>query len=421
MPSAPPPGELPTLQEGELPSAVHRIVHSSIFHGSEILRHLLCYLAERAAAVPPEAVKVREIAVAVFGRSDDFDSQSDSIVRVHTGRLRSKLAEYYLGEGAADPIVIAIPKGSYALTWSRRQPFPGPSVEAPALQPALPPHSPVQPAARFPRLRYVTPLATVVLVAAIAAWAAVARLQNGRSAESAALRWFWQPFVRNEQPPLLIFANLELVGSLDEGLREYDPHTDGSRPVIRTYTTTGEVMGVYDITRLLASLHQSVRAKHGSLLTWDEAKDSNLIFVGGPLADTPLRQAPTFTEFQFRNRRDGVPGQSGAVVNLHPQAGEEPVYYGPSTRPFDFDYAVIGLRASLNPGHWVLTLAGITEYGTEAAADFVTREESIKDLLAKLGVRDGSPVPAFEALLYTRVTGGVPIGQRLTLVHRPKL
>ena len=44
----------------------------------------------------------------------DFDPRIDPIVRVQAAKLRSKLLEYYAGEGASDPIVITIPKGSYA-------------------------------------------------------------------------------------------------------------------------------------------------------------------------------------------------------------------------------------------------------------------------------------------------------------------
>jgi len=52
----------------------------------------------------------------VFGRAGNFDSQNDSIVRVHVGRLRWKLAEYYNSEGADDHLVISVPKGSYHLS-----------------------------------------------------------------------------------------------------------------------------------------------------------------------------------------------------------------------------------------------------------------------------------------------------------------
>jgi hypothetical protein len=37
----------------------------------------------------------------------------DAIVRIHAGRLRRALKEYYYDAGKNDPIVIEIPKGSY--------------------------------------------------------------------------------------------------------------------------------------------------------------------------------------------------------------------------------------------------------------------------------------------------------------------
>ena len=44
-----------------------------------------------------------QIATELFGRPSDFDPRLDSTVRVQTGRLRSKLAEYYAGPGDRDP------------------------------------------------------------------------------------------------------------------------------------------------------------------------------------------------------------------------------------------------------------------------------------------------------------------------------
>jgi hypothetical protein len=182
----------------------------------------------------------------------------------------------------------------------------------------------------------------------------------------------------------------------------------------------GEVMGVFEITRMMSLFQKPIRPKRGALLTWDEAKDSNLIFVGGPLAQTPLRDTPIFRDFEFRNHMSGIPGPSGVVVNLHPLPGEAPFYYGPKTRPFQFDYAVVALAPSINAGRRTLALAGITEYGTQAAAEFVTREQYTSALLARLHVPTVGPVPWFEALLRTTITGGVPTQIDLISVHQPQ-
>jgi hypothetical protein len=120
----------------ELARAVDRILHSREFHGSETLRALLSFLCSCTLEERVDPPGAREIAKAVFGRQD-FDSQNDSVVRVHTGRLRAELAEYYMAEGVEDDIVVLITKGSYKLLWTHRHPAPAASPALP-LDPSLP-------------------------------------------------------------------------------------------------------------------------------------------------------------------------------------------------------------------------------------------------------------------------------------------
>src|ERR1035437_4068986 len=104
---------------------IDKVINSHSFGGSESLRKLLRYLAEHSLDHPGVALKEYQIATEVLGRSGGFDPQSDSTVRVQAGRLRVKLAEYYAQEGPEDPIVVEIPKGSYALTFHLRPAKPG--------------------------------------------------------------------------------------------------------------------------------------------------------------------------------------------------------------------------------------------------------------------------------------------------------
>lgn len=69
--------------------------------------------SKRRAEGDGERLKEYAIGVEVFERGREFDPHIDPIVRVEAARLRSKLLEYYLSEGP-DPVVISIPKGSYA-------------------------------------------------------------------------------------------------------------------------------------------------------------------------------------------------------------------------------------------------------------------------------------------------------------------
>jgi TolB-like protein len=64
-----------------------------------------------------QRLKGYTIGVEVFGRPADFDAQSDALVRVEAGRLRRRLVEYYADEGAADPVRIDLPRGTYAVDY----------------------------------------------------------------------------------------------------------------------------------------------------------------------------------------------------------------------------------------------------------------------------------------------------------------
>ncbi|MBA4182334.1 MAG: hypothetical protein C0506_17260, partial [Anaerolinea sp.] len=100
------------------------------------------------------------IAVEALNRPPDFDQKKDSIVRVEAHRLRKRLKDYYLSEGAGRNLRIEIPSGSYAPVFVRnREPEP---VPAPA--PALP----GRPTVWWPSLAAIAAVAMVL--AGLAAW-----------------------------------------------------------------------------------------------------------------------------------------------------------------------------------------------------------------------------------------------------------
>ncbi len=102
-------------------SQIQRLVNSEVLHGSESLCKLLRYLAERAIEFPGVPAKEYQIATEVFGRRPNFDARLDSAVRVQTGRLRSKLADYYADQGKDDPIIVEIPRGIYMVNFVHRE------------------------------------------------------------------------------------------------------------------------------------------------------------------------------------------------------------------------------------------------------------------------------------------------------------
>jgi TolB-like protein len=91
-----------------------RLLASSVFANAGRMSRFLKFVVEQSLAGEGERLKEYVIGVEVFDRDASYDPRLDSIVRVEAARLRSKLAEYYAGEGRNDAVVLSLPKGGYA-------------------------------------------------------------------------------------------------------------------------------------------------------------------------------------------------------------------------------------------------------------------------------------------------------------------
>ncbi|MGD8775532.1 MAG: hypothetical protein PVF76_16820 [Syntrophobacterales bacterium] len=104
-------GNKPTPEA--ISAQLERILQSTEFRGSDKQRRFLSFVVEETLAGRFSQLKGYTIAVAVYGRREDFDPQVDPIVRVEAGRLRRALEHYYLTAGKNDPVRLEIPKGAY--------------------------------------------------------------------------------------------------------------------------------------------------------------------------------------------------------------------------------------------------------------------------------------------------------------------
>ena len=98
--------------------AMERVLSSEEFHDSDRLQSILRYVIEETLAGRSEGIKATTIAMEVFGRDIDSDSEPSSIVRVSAARLRRKLSHYYASSGQHDPVRIVIDTGSYVPTFT---------------------------------------------------------------------------------------------------------------------------------------------------------------------------------------------------------------------------------------------------------------------------------------------------------------
>ena len=405
---------------------VERIVESSALHGSESLCRLLRYLANRSLHDPGTTIREHEIAVEVFGRSA-FDPRIDSTVRVNVTRLRAKLFDYYNGSGAEDPILVELPKGSYNIVFQSRpvEPPPAPVAHSPLATSGGGPDGP----GRSPGGRGVNAWLAAALtgmsVVTILLAATLLLDQRGRGGagaglpptDSTSLRKFWGMLLNRPSEPWVVFSNAAFVGRPATGMRYMVPAQDSGREVLDFYTGIGEVLGVHALDRTFTFLGRSMRVKRGGLLSLDDVENNDVVYVGSPLENLTLRDVPGLRDFEFRLAEDGPRRGEGVLVNLAPMPGE-PKLFQPSPLPLTEDFAVVALVPGLNPSRWALILAGTSTIGTEGAVEFVCRDDTLADLLGRIGGPKPGVRPFFEAVLDVQIKGGVPVHSKLVAVHQ---
>jgi TolB-like protein len=102
-----------TLNPEPVRTQLEKILSSTGFARNERLSGLLRFVVERDLAGRADELKEAVIGCEFFGRPADYNVRHDSIVRNEAAKLRSRLAEYYVAEGAADELIIDLPKGGY--------------------------------------------------------------------------------------------------------------------------------------------------------------------------------------------------------------------------------------------------------------------------------------------------------------------
>jgi hypothetical protein len=214
-----------------------------------------------------------------------------------------------------------------------------------------------------------------------------------------------------------VFSNARFVGDGDTGLRYYNPEVDRLEDVRELHTGVGEVVGVYELSLVFESLGAAFEVKRAALVDWDEVKKANVIFIGGPAENMPVRELRRGARFVFEPYVDPAGGRRMVLVDRRPGDGKPPCFDAGAARPLRRDYAVIRWLPGLVPGRRILILAGITTLGTQAAVEFVCRPDTVQALLSKLGHDGLKKTVGFESVLEVTIHGGVPVDSTVVAFH----
>jgi hypothetical protein len=438
-------GLIPSLEENR--AQLEKILASQTFQGAEVLKAFLAFVVRKSLEGMEGEVKEYTIATEVFGRSDKYDPRIDSLVRVQAARLRSKLEDYYATEGKNDQVYIDLPKGHYVATFAYLRPGEqGQDSWIPEAGRGVPHYAmPIGQGKRAGLGRaWVWMLLSALLVVSCLLGALAFRyyLEAKRLRESAAsqradsrfvqeIAPLWGEFLSSATPILVSYSNPIFRGNLVGGLRYWVP-LQSSEPKLRppslseavgpsdlvdTYTGVGEAKGINFLGNLLWKAGISFRVERSWLLTYEDLKAQNIIFLGGPSENLLLRRLPEEQDFVF-HVEGGTRGSPKVVIlNRRPAVHEQRSYAaaveGPSQSMVTEDYAIISMLRGLEPNYRLLILAGITTFGTQACAEYVTMPDSMKELIGHLNTSGDAARPklpaCYQVLLKVKINGSVPV------------
>jgi hypothetical protein len=396
-----------------------RVVASPDVRTSPKLCKLFLYIVDCYLRNAPEDATEQQIGVHVFHRRPGYNSSDDSIVRSQARLLRLKLAGYFADGGSHEEIIIEIPKGQYLPVFhpAASKPLrPEPSVldDSETVEKVPLSTSMEMPTSAVPmtRPRKVMLVWMAIVAAGVAlgvllgfTWGRSLPLQRNSSADA-----FWKPFLKGP-PPLVIYSNPLFTGKPYTGMRLVTPDLQRALndTVDDTYTGTGEASAIRDLTRVFDAHHADFILKRSRLVTWDEAKSHNLIFIGAASQNSALQELRTNFDFGIDLDND----HQGYIFNRHPKPGE-PAQFKPESA--NDEYAIIAFLPGIDPGTRVAIFTGLTTNGTQAAVEFVCNPTNVQQLTKAVG-RQGDAFVPFESVLHIKMSGGVPLQADIAAVH----
>lgn len=420
-------GDPPSDQRWQL---VQRIVASPSFQKCGRLRDLLQYITEETIRGGAHELTEQRIGEAVFGKRHGYSPLEDSSVRVQARQLRLKLHEYFDGVGRDEPLILEIPKGSYAPTFRAAKG----AGTIPVVTAVEDQFVPVSRRAVLPWI--LCGILAVLCLVLFLCWRTSS--SPATNARDASPPWpFPQIFDLRHQTLIVVadgnYGMFRILtgerGSLEQYLHRDFPQKAalkfgdaGFADYISdsTLTSFADVADAVSLVKLAGLLQKQVSVRSAKDLRIRDLDHGNYIFIGSPASN------PWVSLFEdkltFRETEGAVGRSAKAFVNMKPLPGEQARYEGLRwTGSEGEDYATIALLPNMTGDGSVLILQGLQQEGTEAAGRFLVDAESRHEVQRALGIPVSDRMTGnvwFEALIRSRTVSGAPNSTTLVAIRR---
>jgi hypothetical protein len=391
---------------------LEKLLATSLFNSSKRYPSFLKFVVSRALDGQYDQLKERILGVEIFGRSADYDTNADPIVRVTAAEIRKRVDKYYQDPSHSQEIRLFLPAGSYAPQFS----FPGHPAGLPAeslgrvpeavlVQPSLaiakPTHARQMPSTW--KIAAVSLIAFVLLACATGTWYAI---------RPSALKQFWAPIVSSSEPVLFCLADQSQYSTIR--LRDAaDPQKEITLNDSMVTIIVDDVSPLANMAGLLRMYGRTYRVSPESTTTLTDLRRGPSVFIGAYdngwtlRLTAPLRfhfaNDPAMTRFWIEDRAN--PDKRDWVLDRSVQQ---------QTRTYK-DYAIVARFVEPNTDQYSVVAAGIGRGGTVAAGEFLVDARHIEDMV--------SHAPSdwkrrnVELVLETQVIDGRSGPPRISAVH----
>lgn len=392
-------------------------------------REFLFYVGTKTLKEGCTEIHEQEIGHAVFGRDPDYETSLDNIVRVSATDLRKRIEGYFATEGADEPLIFEIPRGSYMPVFRWR----------PEEDPQKPPDGMAEAAAPPARVPYyhqapILILAAVSILLAVGCgllWRQNRNLSRPHNVWEGkpALTALWPRFLNSSRPTDVILADdsydlVENIAGESFSLNDYlnrsymdkieasnlsaDRKADLRLIIERSHGGIGDFNAAQRIWALNPSSPR-LNLLFARNYSADLIKRDNAILIGGQEANPWVNLFANQLNFTIAYNHDE---DRSYVINSKARRGEQAIYPVLFRPDGIVGYGIVAYLP--NPSHTAdaLIIAGTDSQTTDAAAEFVTSESRLEQLFKKFPSQN---LPYFEVLLRTSRLSGTPLTEQIVM------
>ena len=386
---------------------LNRVLDSEFFRGSKRSCLFLRHTVQMARSGRVDELKERTLGVELFGREPSYDTGEDAIVRVKANEIRRRLAQYNGTVGPGQKVRIELPPGSYVPQFHWVEGRGVPAASAPGA---------------IRRRIWSAAICLVALTLCATVWV--------RRTASGPVERFWGPVLESPNPVLICLGH-PVVYLLSARVHQRYRERSGKRPDQGPYemkfepnevlgqdliTVPDQFLGVGDaqagfrIGTNLEQLGKKSQFRTGYDVSFSDLKASPIVLIGAYSNRWTMQMTADlrYRFLQLANDRKVVSDRNSPDRS-----------WGPPSMPPDGkvseDYAIVSRIFHSESGEVLILAAGITQYGSQAAGEFLTDPRLLGQALRN--------APAswqrmnMQAVLKTRILGSAPGPAEVIATH----